>query len=149
MFFWGLSWSRTAKTSCNWCSWLLAHKEVQICLLPSRCFAFIFIIESWNHYSWKRPLRSSSPTVHLPPPVLSTKPCPSVPCLHTSLNISRDGDSTTSLSTCSNASPLFLRRNFSWYPIWIFPGATSGHFLSSSHCYLGEDADPHLATASL
>jgi len=33
-------------------------------------------IESWHHQGWKRPTRSSSPTVHLSPIVLS-EPCPS------------------------------------------------------------------------
>jgi len=35
------------------------------------------IKESWNHQGWKRPPRSSSPTIHLPP-IFSTKPCPLV-----------------------------------------------------------------------
>ena len=61
------------KTGCVWCSrtqWL-----------------------SWNHYGWKRPLRSS-PAVNTLLPIL-----PSVPQSTQFLNATRDGDSTTSLGS--------------------------------------------------
>ena len=40
------------------------------------------------------------------------------------LNTSRDGGHTTSLGSCATASPLFLRKYFSWYPTWTSPGTT-------------------------
>jgi len=57
----------------------------------------LYFIESQNHSGWKRPLRSSSPTIHLPP-VLPTTTSLSAASTHF-LITSRDGDSTTSLGS--------------------------------------------------
>ena len=51
-------------------------------------------------------------------------------------------------AACATASPLWERRNFSYYPTWISPGTTWGHYVSSYHCYVGEDTDPHLTATS-
>jgi len=55
------------------------------------------VIESQNHKGWKRPLRSSSPTVNPTPPCLLNHvlKCHS----YKFLNTSRDDDSTTSLAS--------------------------------------------------
>ena len=52
-------------------------------------------IELYNQQGWKRPLRSSNPTIHLPP-ILLTEQRPASKCF---LNTSRDGHSTTSLGS--------------------------------------------------
>ena len=53
------------------------------------------VTESQNHQGWKRPLRSSSPTIHLSP-IFPTQPYPSSKHF---LNTSRDHDFTTSLGS--------------------------------------------------
>ena len=58
---------------------------------------------SLNHYGWKRPLRSSSPTIN------PTPPCPLTTSLSATctlfLKTSREGDSTTSLGSLFYTSP--------------------------------------------
>ena len=68
--------------------------------------------ESQNHQGWIRPLRSSSPAMHLPP-VLPIKPRPQVPHLHIHQTPPRTATPPFPWASCSNASPLFLRINFS------------------------------------
>lgn len=59
--------------------WHLLKWSVEIMprLFQSKCFRFHFT-ESQNHHGWKRPLRSSSPTIHLSPTKLSIQN-PNVP----------------------------------------------------------------------
>ena len=51
-------------------------------------------------------------------------------------------------AACSNASPLLLRRNFSYFPIWNSLVQCKAYHLSSYSCYLRDEADPHLTTTS-
>jgi len=70
------------------------------------------IIESQNHWGWKRSLRLSCPTLH-PPSMLSTKPRPSVP--HPPSSWTPPGMVTPppAWANCAGPSPLFQRRSFS------------------------------------
>jgi len=40
---------------------------IQICIFSLRQNKCLSFIELWSHQGWKRPPRSSSPTIHLPP----------------------------------------------------------------------------------
>lgn len=68
------------------------------------------ITESWNPWGWKSPPSSSSPTFEQ---VNHITKCPSCLCF----NISRDGDSPTSLGSLFHACPPFQCGNFPQHPI--------------------------------
>jgi len=80
------------------------------------------ITESWNHCGWKRPLGLSSPTINpWPPCSLTTWLSDTSPRF---LNISRDGDSTTSLcSLCQCLTPpqypVLSHHCGCWYIPWL------------------------------
>ena len=80
----------------------------------------LVIIESLR---LERPLRSSSPTIHLLP-TLPTKSCPQVPHL---LNTYRAGTPSPPWAARSGAWTLFWRRSLSKYPTWTSSGTTWGH----------------------
>ncbi|KAK4825624.1 LOW QUALITY PROTEIN: hypothetical protein QYF61_001304 [Mycteria americana] len=89
-------------------------------------------------HSWKRPLRSSSPTVNLalPSPYTMSLSTTST-CL---LNTSRDGDSTTSLGSLFQCLTTLLSK-----PPLVQLEAISSYPMA---CSLGDETDPHLATTS-
>lgn len=107
------------------------------------CFIlFIFVLLIlWKHLCWNRPLRWSNPTI--------SQALPSPPFSHTTtchvytLNISRDGDHTTSLGSLFQDLTTLSLRNLSYYPI---PRTAHLEALSfhSVTCYLGEVTDPYL-----
>ena len=119
--------------------------DVQI---PNLCFEGIMNLDpSCDHritesLKWKRPLRSRHPSTNPSPlcPLSAVSPC--------SLNTSSDGDPTTSLGslcqclTTHSDKKCFLISNLNHLGHNIRP------FLSSYHCHLGEEADPHLTTIS-
>jgi len=94
------------------------HNNTKITLLDTVHFYFT---ESYNHYSWKRPLWSCTVTIVQSLATMTTTPRPSVPHLHVSWKPSETVILPHPWTAYSNASPLFLRRNLSWYPIWTFP----------------------------
>ncbi|KAK4813296.1 hypothetical protein QYF61_020875 [Mycteria americana] len=66
--------------------------------LPIKVKSEHVVTESQNHIGWKRPLRSSSPTLNL---TLPSPPLHHVPqhLIHTAFKYPRDGDSTTALGS--------------------------------------------------
>ncbi|KAK4814535.1 hypothetical protein QYF61_022254 [Mycteria americana] len=101
-----------------------------------------------NCLGWKRPLRSSSPTVNLalPSPPLNHVPSTTSTRL---LNTSRDGDSNTSLgSLFQGLTTLSVKKIFP--NIQSKPPMVQLEAISSCPitCYLGEETDPHLSTTS-
>lgn len=51
-------------------------------------------------------------------------------------------------AACFTASPLFLRRNFSWFTACTSPG-TTWYSLTFYDCYVGEEANTHFTATSL
>ncbi|KAK4817730.1 hypothetical protein QYF61_026530 [Mycteria americana] len=98
--------------------------------------------ESQNRIGWKRPLRSSSPTVNLT--------LPSPPLYHVPKHlIQTDGDSTTSLGSLFQClitpfSELKFPNSQSKTPLVQLEAISSRPIT----CYLGEETDPRLSTTS-
>ena len=122
---------------CMWClrSFMVCSPYQTLCLWRSVAYyPFIYyykildrIVESQG---WKGPTRSSSPNI-LPLPLLpqATKPYLRSSSSRCSLNIARDGDTTTSLGRpfqCLTALwekkfLLMSKLNLLWYNLWLLP----------------------------
>ena len=69
------------------------------------------IIESWNHQGWKRPQRTSSPTI-LPPPIFPVWTLSLSKTSKCFLNSSRDDDPTASLDSPFQCLSTLLAKKF-------------------------------------